>query len=272
MMSGVGSGTQTPAQVPVLMYHALGTPLPGRLAGLSVPGSLFADHLSALREAGWELLGVTEALAARRRGVRAVAVTIDDGFRDFWEVGMGVLAGARAGATLYVPTSHLGGTASWLPGSAGETPLLDGSQVRTAAQEGIEIGSHGHVHVPLDALPRREMADQVRRSRDVLTDVADQEIASFCYPHGYHDARVRREVQLAGHRSATEIGHRLHRLSADPWAVSRVMVGPEHGPEDVVALVERGPGRWGPAVRRALTPTWRGVRRVVRTTTGKTWT
>lgn len=260
------------APLPVLMYHALGTPLPGRLAGLSVPASLFAEQLDALREAGWALLGLTDALEARRRGVRAIAVTIDDGFLDFCEVGMGALAAAGAGATLYVPTHHLGRTASWLPGAAAELRLMDAGQVRAAAADGIEIGSHGHRHLPLDALPISVVSDEVRRSRHELQAISEQAVPSFCYPHGYHDARVRRVVAAAGHETATAIGHRLHPVGGDPWSVARVRVGPEHRAEDVVALAEHGPAPWGPAVRRVLTPPWRVARRAVRATTGKTWT
>jgi peptidoglycan/xylan/chitin deacetylase (PgdA/CDA1 family) len=100
--------------LPVLVYHSVSTVDKGPLRSLAVPPALLAEQLVALREAGFTLLGLTEAL--RRHDAdpiseRLVAVTFDDGYRDFLTGGLAARAAARAGATLYLAVGHLGGSA-----------------------------------------------------------------------------------------------------------------------------------------------------------------
>lgn len=259
------------ATLPVLMYHSVGGPMPERLADLTVPTPELADHLAALREDGYELLGLTDALAAAVQGRRVAALTFDDGYRDFVDNALPVLVDAGAGATLYVPTDHLGGTSSWLPAPADRLPLLDAADL-VELPPSIEVGSHGAVHVPLDVLDRATAVEQVRRSRQVLEDRLGRPVPSFCYPHGYHSRSLRRAVAAAGYTNACAIGHRPHRLGDDELAVARVMITPGTSRTALRALVAHGPGGVRPTVARLATPAWRVARRTALRTAGVRWT
>lgn len=257
--------------LPVLMYHAIGSPLPDRLADLTVPPGLLAEHLAALRGAGYALLGLSDALEAHALGSPAVALTFDDAYADFAEHALPALATAGAGATLYAPTRDLGGTASWLPEGA-RLPLLGPVDLADVATAGVEIGSHGALHVPLDVLPAAEAAAQLRESRAVLEDAVQRPVSSFCYPHGYHARRLRTQVAAAGYVHACAIGHRLHGADEDRMRISRLHVRPDHDATALLDLVAGGPRGLAPLARRAATPAWRAARRVALRTTGATWT
>lgn len=259
-------------KLPVLMYHAVGTPMPAGLADLTVPAALLAEQLAALTEAGYALLGLSDALRAHEAGRTVAALTFDDGYADFTEQALPVLAGASASATLYVPTRDLGGTASWLPGGAAALPLLGPADLVDVAAAGIEVGSHGAVHVPMDVLPPAEAGAHLSESRRVLEDVVQQPVTSFCYPHGYHAARLRRQVAAAGYDHACAIGHRLHGPSEDRMRISRLHVRPDHDPTTLLDLVAGGPRGLLPLAKQAATPAWRLARRTALSTTGKTWT
>lgn len=272
-MSGVSAGAGSLA---VLMYHAVGSPMPPGLAELSVPPALLAEQLAALVDAGHELVGLTEALGRRSdeqgSGRPVVALTFDDAYADFLDAAVPVLAEVGARATLYAPTRHLGGTAAWLPGRGAELPLLSPDGLREVAAAGHEVGSHGAVHVPMDVLPRPVAAAQLGESRAVLEEVLGRRVASFCYPHGYASAVLARQVHAAGYDNACVIGHRLSPAGEDPLRVSRLLVGPHHDPAAVVDLVAgRGPRSVVPALKRAATPAWRATRRTARLA-GATWT
>lgn len=260
----MATGTDRPATagLPVLMYHALGTPMPAPLAALSVPPRLLAEQLSAVAEAGYELLGLTAALAAHADGRRVAALTFDDGYLDFATTGVPTLRARSAGATLYLPSRHLGGRAAWLPGPAAGLGLLAPEQVREVVDAGVEIGSHGARHVPLDVEPPALVATELRESRDRLEALAGRPIDSFCYPHGYHSRRLRELVRATGYRNACTIGHRVHPAGGDPWAVSRILVGPHHRPEELAGMLRTGVLGWRPRVTRLATPAWRAARRV----------
>lgn len=271
-MRSPGGGQAVPAPLPVLMYHAVGSPMPSSLRELSVAPTLLDEQLASLRESGWRLLGLTDALAAQRRGELVAALTFDDAYRDFVDAALPVLSAAGAGATLYAPTRSLGGTAEWMPGAAASLPLLASSDLVGVAAAGVEVGSHGARHVPMDVLPPATAAAYLLESRSVLEAAVQAPVTSLCYPHGYTSRRLQRQVAAAGYTSACTIGHRLHAVDEDPLAVSRLLVGPQHDPAALVELVRHGPRSIAPLVKRAATPAWRVVRRTALRTAKLTWT
>jgi len=243
------------------MYHSIAT-RPGD--DFSVPPERLAEQLGALRAAGFALIGLTEALERRAGGDRrrVVALTFDDGYLDFLTAGLPVLADAGATATLYPAVAHLGGPATWLGPAAASHPLLRWDQLAEVADAGVEIGSHGLEHRPLDVRGRDEVGHEVTASRDRLAQRLGRPVRSFCYPHGYHDRAVREAVRAAGYDNACEIGHRRHRPDGDRFAVSRFKATPGLDGPAVVDLVRGGGPRLVPAAKRLAGPAWRLTRRV----------
>lgn len=251
--------------LPVLMYHSVSCVPDGPLRQFAVPPDLLGEQLSALTGAGYRLVGLSEALDALDAGDRAptVALTFDDGYVDFLEHGVGVLAGAGARATLYPSVGHLGGPADWLGGAAPALgPLMTWSQLAEVADAGVEVGNHGLHHHPMDVLPAGQLDREVRDSRDRLAETLGRPVRSFAYPHGYNSARVRATVARYGHTNACEVGRRLHRDGSDRFAVSRLQVTPDHRGADLVELVRVGGPQLVPGLKRAAGPGWRLTRRV----------
>ena len=100
---------RVPRTLPVLMCHSV--PATGGPSGdLQVPLGELREQLRVLRDDGYTVTGLTEALdlGLREPGPRVVALTFDDGYADFLAVAE-LLADLGCGATLYVPTAHVGG-------------------------------------------------------------------------------------------------------------------------------------------------------------------
>lgn len=251
--------------LPVLMYHSVSDVPDGPMRQFAVPPALLREQLTALSGAGYRLVGLSEALDALEGGDPApmVALTFDDGYVDFLEHGVAVLAGAGARATLYPSVGHLGGSADWLGDSAGTLgPLMTWSQLAEVADAGVEIGNHGLHHHPLDVLPPEQLDREIRDSHDRLAGTLGRPVRSFAYPHGYNSSRVRATVARYGHTNACEVGRRLHRNGSDPFAVSRLHVTPDHRGTDLVELVRSGGPQLVPRLKRAAGPGWRLTRRV----------
>lgn len=252
--------------LPVLMYHSVSTVASGPVRPYAVPPALLADQLVALREAGFTLLGLTEAVArhdADPLGERLVAVTFDDGYRDFLGGGLSALKAAGARATLYLAVGHLGGPATWLRRNA---PALGGLMTwpevaDVVAAGSVEIGNHNMLHIPMDLLTADSLVAGVADARQRLQDATGQAVASFAYPHGYHDLAVRRAVAAAGHTNACEVGYRRWSGNGRRFAIPRLRITPDHSPTEVVDLVAFGGPRLAPALKRAAQPGWRTVRR-----------
>ena len=145
-----------------------------------------------------------------------------------------------------------------------------GTALGDLASAGFEVGSHGSRHGELDALPVEQARDDVNRSRDRIGERIGRAPTSFCYPHGYHSAAVRRIVADAGFSNACEVGHGLHSLAGDPLRIRRVMVTADLPPSQLVARLT-GPARDASSLtREVLRPAWRTVRRGRRTVT-RSW-
>ncbi|GGK91515.1 polysaccharide deacetylase family protein [Mangrovihabitans endophyticus] len=256
--------------LPVLMYHSVSA-AGGPLRDLAVPAARLAEHLAALTGAGYRLVGLAAALDLLDAGSpqagaeRMVAVTFDDGYRNFLTAGVPALAEAGAGATLYASAGHLGEHAGWLGRWAPDFGrLLTWEELVEVGAAGIEVANHGWRHHPLDVLPHAQLRAEIRRSRDELEQRLQTPMRGFAYPHGYHDRHVRDAVRQTGHDHATEVGRRRHTPADRRFAVPRLQPTPDMTGADLVALVAGGGPALVPRVKRLAQPGWRVVRRIAR--------
>jgi peptidoglycan/xylan/chitin deacetylase (PgdA/CDA1 family) len=106
-------------------------------------------------------------------------------------------------ATVYVVADKLAGRNDWDEGPT--LPLMTAEEVRTAAAEGFEVGSHSLNHVRLAGLPAADLRREIADSRAALEDLLGQHVTSFCYPYGNWDAAAASSVADAGYDNACEV-------------------------------------------------------------------
>ncbi len=189
---------------------------------------------------------------------KPVVITFDDGFANFLDVVPQFLERGYP-VTLFVPTAYVGGESDWLA-SQFRRQMLTWSQLADLDRSGIEIGSHAHVHRPIDTLHARDLRAEITRSRELLEDHLGHACASFAYPHGYYSRRVRRVVEDAGFEQACAVKDAMSGASDDPMAVARLFVGWDDVGAQFDRLLVAGHRR---RVRheRVATRAWRIVRR-----------
>jgi peptidoglycan/xylan/chitin deacetylase (PgdA/CDA1 family) len=221
---------------PVLMYHSISpSALPDPHRVRVHPGRL-DRHLRLLRRLGLRGVPLAELVAAHDRGTAAglVGLTFDDGYRDFLEHAVPVLARHGMHATLYVVAGRLGGCNGWDDGP--RLDLLDADGVRAVAAAGHEIGSHTLTHVRLSGADPATSAEEIAGSRQVLQEVLDAEVAGFCYPWGDFDAAAAEAVRAAGYDHACVTGD---FSPGDRFTLPRSYVAPGDGPLHVTARLVR---------------------------------
>ncbi|HET9691918.1 MAG TPA: polysaccharide deacetylase family protein, partial [Acidimicrobiales bacterium] len=211
--------------VPVLMYHHVVGGDPGPGDPFTVGADELDEHLAALVAAGRRLRPVGALLDDP--SPHDVYLTFDDAFTSFAELVVPLLDAHGAGATVFVPTAWMGSAADWAEsGDAAGLHVLSASQVAALPPALVEVGGHGHRHTPLDLLDAATLADELRTSRSMLTEVLGRAPRSIAYPFGYHTAAVRAAAAAAGWSLGCEVGYALHRRGGDPLAVRRLLVGP----------------------------------------------
>jgi peptidoglycan/xylan/chitin deacetylase (PgdA/CDA1 family) len=125
----------------------------------------------------------------------SVALTFDDGFRNFFEHALPILQEFGYPATVFLVSGYIGGRNDWpTQPSQPYVPTIDlmsWSDVEQIVRLGIGLGAHTITHPYLSRLGaegiEREMADGKAR----LEDRAGRKIDAFAYPYGDIDGRVR---------------------------------------------------------------------------------
>lgn len=256
---------------PILLYHGVsGNTAPGFERYDIDPGA-FAEHLDAIADAGYrtvtmrEMVDQMEAPPAER-DESCLAITFDDGFRDFNDHALPLLQERGMSSTIYITTGYVGATSGWLEAQGeADRPMLSWDDI-AAFGDDVEVGAHTDRHPMLDTVSRRRARDEIATSKRRLEEATGGEVESFAYPHGYSDAAVRRLVAEAGFRSATLANHAIATCDEDRFRISRIVVEAGAGADDVLEMIDTIPE--APPRERMRTKAWRTVRRA-RTLAGR---
>ncbi len=201
----------------VLTYHSISRgPKP-----LCIAPHELERHLDMLAGAGFEPLPLAE-LVHRLSGDRPLprrsfALTFDDGYRNFRQAALPLLARRGLPSTLFVTAaSDRGG----LSRGTGE-PLLALDELPELARSDVEIGAHSVSHADLTAIDDDALERELTDCRQILEGHAGRAVEHFAYPFGRFDARVRIAV---GERFSTACTCRLAAASPglDPLSIPRV--------------------------------------------------
>lgn len=224
----------------VLQYHQVIEQDPPDVH--TVRASEFARQMRWLREAGYVSIHLQDCLhKARHRACdKAVAITFDDGYLDFWTTALPVLQREGFGATVFLVASQVGGHRGWDCGfDSSGPPLLTWDQVRGAARSDIRFGSHSMTHPDLTALPPSAIAQELAESRWSIERETGKPAAAFAYPYSRENALVRRLVRESGYELAcTYHPWYVGGPGGDAYRVQRIGILATDGLSDFVQKVK----------------------------------
>jgi peptidoglycan/xylan/chitin deacetylase (PgdA/CDA1 family) len=162
---------------------------------------------------------------------RMVGLTFDDGYEDFVDVVVPVLAEHGFDATVYVVAGRLGGINDWESHGPSKRVMTPG-QVREVAGLGMEVAAHGVEHRPLAGVTPDDLTQEVVLSRLVLEDVLGERVTGFAYPYGSVDGHAADAVRDAGYEHGVAVRGAPRR---DAWTIPRTYVGEADGLPRLVA-------------------------------------
>ncbi|MBI5245393.1 MAG: polysaccharide deacetylase family protein [Elusimicrobia bacterium] len=230
-LCGLAQGPLPKPGLRALLYHAVGTPLPGEPCGTSISAGLFArhiEHLDSLRN-----VFKFRHFAAPGSDSPCLALTFDDGYRDVLAAAAPLLAVRGIPFTMFVVSDFI------LRGAA---PYLDEAGLKELARlSGARIGSHGKTHRPLTALGDAELREELAGSRKFLEDLLGLPVTSISYPYGSVDRRVRDAAQEAGYVLGGTSRYGLNLPGRDPLLLCRTEIVAWDEIEDLELKVK---GRW----------------------------
>lgn len=212
----------------ILCYHGI-NPSPRNMYAISTDD--FAAQMRHLAE-HYTILSVDHLVNLLRKGrplpPKAVAITIDDGFRDAYTHAYPILNELALPATLFVPVDMIGvASPPPLKRPLPQKEFLSWDQVREMGRNGISFGSHALTHISLSHLSPEEAEYQIRVSRTRLEDETGQRVTGFAYPYGtFRDMNmdIQSMVAAAGYTWAVSAISGTNHYKTDPFALRRSKV------------------------------------------------
>jgi peptidoglycan/xylan/chitin deacetylase (PgdA/CDA1 family) len=162
----------------------------------------FAEQMALLRSEGFEVLPLSSVRRHLDEHVpfpeRAVVVTLDDGFADNFTHGLPTLVRESIPATVFLTAGYLDGPELPVLRDRSGVPPLTWNQAAEMAEHGIELGAHTLTHPTLPELDAESLRREIEGSRDLIEERTGRRPATFCYPRGRFDTRVKEAVREAG--------------------------------------------------------------------------
>lgn len=191
-------GTSIRVFLPVLIFHHVKWLKPSDNAierGLTVLPTQFVTELTYLQRNGYHTVSARQiALYLRGHAAlpsKSVALTFDDGYADVFPDVYRVLKSRRLTATFFI-----------VPGFLGSPRYLTWAEVKTMADQGMDIEAHTLTHPDLRLVPSAQQWTEIADSRSVLQQRIHHSVHVFAYPYGGFDSAIVEEVKKAGYWAA----------------------------------------------------------------------
>jgi peptidoglycan/xylan/chitin deacetylase (PgdA/CDA1 family) len=144
-----------------------------------------------------------EPLGELQNDSESIALTFDDGFRNFLQHGLPILEKYRLPATVFVVTGYCGRNNRWPDQNAAvpELELMNWAELREVAARGVELGAHTVNHPDLTGIPEQQGFGELRDCKAAIEGQAGKLVRSFAYPYcacspAVHQS-VRSQFQIA---------------------------------------------------------------------------
>lgn len=174
--------------IPILMYHSVSNDIQPGLHPYyqtSTSRQTFAAHLKFLSDHQYAVVPLREAVTRfQNRGCskeRAVAITFDDGFADFYNEAFPILQAYGFPCTVFLPVAFVDGDDM----SFKSKKCLSWDQVRELKRHGVTFGSHTMTHPQLAGLTEQAVKDELERSKNRIENELQESVESFSYPFAF---------------------------------------------------------------------------------------
>lgn len=180
-------------RVPILMYHSISYNLFGKshqYYQINTSPGIFSQQMRALHEAGYKTVdpwSCVDGTLESRQNEKLVAITFDDGYRDFYHDAFPALRRFGFSATIYLATSRIKKAPEIYEGAE----YLSWNEVREMHTNGIRFGSHTVTHPDLRSLGPDEIDYELGCSKEIIENELGAPITSFAYPYAFPEEDTR---------------------------------------------------------------------------------
>ncbi len=210
------NGYQT---VPVLTYSKFSKNRPGKI---TVTEAAFEAQMKYLKENGYHVIPLVQLLDFLDYKIQlpqnSIVITIDEGWRSFYDIAFPILKKYDFPATLFIYTDFIGGgkAMSW-------------KQVKELSAKGIDIQCQTRTHRNLTALKGKESFNKYFKSlemdiiysKTVISEKLNKECNCLAYPYGKTNDLIIAMLKKHGYRAAFTVQREANPFFSDRYRIHR---------------------------------------------------
>ena len=201
-------------EVVCFVYHRFGD---DRYPSTNISPNDFEQHLRYLKENNFQVLTLSDAikyLSSDEPVKKTAVITIDDGYKSFYEKGLPLLKKYNLPATLFINTSTVAGG-----------DYMNWDQLNETSKSNIEIGNHTDTHAYFlneDKGTRyKTFEGEIKRSQQIISEKLKVTPKVFAYPYGEFDGEMKNIVKQQSFIAATAQNSGVFHEQSDWFAIPR---------------------------------------------------
>lgn len=223
-------------EMPIIMYHRfIKDESEKGIHGTYLHIDMLEKHFNLLKKMGFETLTFKDLadkglIHRLESGKRYIILTVDDGYQDNYELMLPLLRKYGFKAVVYVVTGE--DFNRWdveVPSNPEKpVPLMSRQQVKALHDSGlVEIGGHTMTHPFLSKLSESGQHKEISRNKLELEELLGEQLVSFAYPYGDHDAHSKQIAHQCGYQFAVATNSGPLLMHQDPYQIRRIAIFPK---------------------------------------------
>lgn len=217
------------SRVPVLMYHSISSGLDGYDKRFCTEPGRFQKQMEYLFRKGYNAIGFDDLVKHLSAGAdlpdKPVLITVDDGYRDFYDNAFPVLRNLGFKATVFLITGKVAESpAGKHGGNTNRRQYLSWQEIKTMSNCRINFGAHTESHADLEALDYSDILKEIKRSKRSISEHLGIPVKVFAYPYGNFNESVKKAVKETGFEAAFSTIPGFADRKNDIFAIKRIEV------------------------------------------------
>lgn len=215
-------------RIPILMYHYVEYVRDEKdtiRKSLNINPYIFEEQLKTLKGANYTFTTQNEIASYLKNEIimpnKPIALTFDDGYRDFYTVAYPLLKKYKAKATIYIIVNFLND-----PNYLTEKQLQE-----LSLDNNIEIASHTLNHIHMKSANIKSIQYELSESKSRLEKLIGKPVFSFAYPYGAFSEGAIEEVVLSKYKSAVTVTSGKDQSIKNMYYLYRLRPGARTGNE-----------------------------------------
>ena len=182
----------------------------------------FEKQMNWFYKNNWKSFTISELVKLDEIPKKSFVVTFDDWFEDNFLNAFPILKKYNFKATIYLVPNQK--TNHWEEKNTSVlSNLLNNEQILQMQNSGlIEFGSHTLSHVNLSTINDEQLLNELKKSKEEVEKITNQECEAFAYPYGKFDDNIVNSVKRVGYKNATVVKRGLFKKDDDVFTIKRV--------------------------------------------------